>query len=819
MPFPRMVCEVYAAPARVARKAFLLAIAAAIVALGSLDAMANESPQAVDDKLRDRSVETIRQVVEKEPRWVKVHAAEYLLALGYPQGVREAFEDELKKHGDDPQYCIGIWRVLARAAQKDSEKDQWIEKLRGAAFDLDAPDRLHATETLAKLRYRLREDELAAIRKAAGPVGGRLAPYAAWILFNSEQPDGETRLAKMLDSDEANLRLGAAYALRHKATIAPATLEKLLAAAGREPKDTRARVFLVSAAFVHSPPDKREPWKAELILLAASGKPEERFQACQSLAQAGDHSDLPLLGGVLDDSDADLRATAAWAVLRTARRTPHRMVALDWIVIGIYALGMLSIGWYYSRRTKTREQYLLGDRQMKPMMVGLSLFAALISTISYLAMPGEVIKYGPVILAQILSYPLITWVVGWFMIPYFTHLKVTSAYEILDLRLGPSARTVGSSLFLLLRLFWMAVIIYATTAVVMIPLLGWEPWTAPIMGAGMALLAIAYTTMGGLRAAVLTDVIQTGILIGAAIATLVIITINLGGVGAWWPSQWPVYWPPVKQFDFSERLTVFGVILSTFIWYICTSASDQIAVQRYLSTRNAKAARSMFIISMWANTLVTLVLGAVGLGLLAYFMEFPHLLPDGQTVLGDSDTLFARYIVIGLPAGFSGLVVAGLLACAMSSLAAGVSSTCSVITVDFIDRFRHQDAKKEAGHVSQLRHISMLVGVSVILLSMLVYLVPGNLMEVCFKVVNLLTAPLGGLFFLALYVPWARGFGSLVGVACGVAAAVGVSYWPEQLGISWIWAMPASLAVEVGVGALVSLVPIGFKAPPLEMQP
>src|SRR4051812_49301805 len=115
---------------------------------------------------------------------------------------------------------------------------------------------------------------------------------------------------------------------------------------------------------------------------------------------------------------------------------PQSLASGDWLVIGLYLVGMLAIGWYFSRRTKNREDYLLGEREMQPLSVGVSLFAALISTIAFLSWPGEIIKYGPLILGCLLSYPLISIVVGWFMIPYIMRLKVTSAYEILELRLG-----------------------------------------------------------------------------------------------------------------------------------------------------------------------------------------------------------------------------------------------------------------------------------------------------------------------------------------------------------------------------------------------
>jgi solute:Na+ symporter, SSS family len=496
------------------------------------------------------------------------------------------------------------------------------------------------------------------------------------------------------------------------------------------------------------------------------------------------------------------------------------LASWDLAVIAVYAAGMLSVGWYYARRTKTREEYLLGGRRMGPLAVGVSLFASLISTISYLAWPGEVIKNGPMMVSSLLAYPLIAVVVGWLIIPYIMKLKVTSAYEILELRLGSAVRTLGSVLFLLLRLLWMSVIVYATTTKVLVPLLGLDPRAAPIVGGVLALVTVLYTAMGGLRAVVVTDVIQSAILFGAAIVTVVSVTVSLGGVGAWWPTQWPAHWPePVYGYDPDARVTMFGAVLATFTWFLCTSASDQIAIQRYLATRDAKAARTVLFVSLVADCLVALIVAAVGLSLLKYFQTYPHLLPEGQTVLADGDKLFPQFITLGLPTGLSGLVVAGLLACAMSALSAGINSTSSVITVDFLDRFGGGRARTEADRVKSVKYVSVLVGVVVVSLSLLVSQVQGNLLEICYKVVNLLTAPLAGLFFLAMFVPWARGFGALVGAACGVATVVAISYWTEitgARGISFLWAMPLSLVVEVGVGALVSLVPVGRQPVPID---
>jgi SSS family solute:Na+ symporter len=481
-----------------------------------------------------------------------------------------------------------------------------------------------------------------------------------------------------------------------------------------------------------------------------------------------------------------------------------RLSTLDWFVIAAYGAGMLGVGLYYSRRTKTREDYLLGGRRMRPLEVGISLFAALLSTLSYLAWPGEMVRNGPMMFSALLAYPLIALVVGWLMIPFIMRLRVTSAYEILELRLGMAGRLAGSLMFLTLRLLWMAVIVYAAGTTVLVPVLGltpdWAPWVCAVLG----LLTVAYTTLGGLRAVVLTDVIQSAILCGSALATVAVISYALGGPTAWWPDHWLTHWaPPVYGYDPNARVTLFGAMLAMFTWYVCTSGSDQIAIQRYLATRDVRAARTVLVVSLASDALVTLILGVVGLGLLAYYNQHPQLLPSGSGALQNADNLFVQFIVAGLPRGVSGLVVAGLLAAAMSGLSAGVNSTSSVITVDLLERV----VGRRDRSTFTARVVSILVGVVVVAMSLLVHHVQGNLLEKCYKVVNLFTAPLFGLFFLAMFVPWANGGGALIGVACGVGVAVGINYWPEltgHTGISFLWAMPLSLAVEVIVGAVAS---------------
>ncbi|NUQ64848.1 MAG: sodium-coupled permease [Pirellulales bacterium] len=499
------------------------------------------------------------------------------------------------------------------------------------------------------------------------------------------------------------------------------------------------------------------------------------------------------------------------------------LTTLDWIVIVAYGVGMLAVGWYYWRQNQTSEDYLLGGRAMRPLAVGLSLFATLFSTISYLAWPGEMIKNGPMILSMIVAYPFVALVVGWFMIPYIMRLKITSAYELLETRLGLSVRMLGSTLFLLLRILWMAMIIYATVDTVLVPLIGMDSSASPYVAIVLGVVTLVYTAMGGLKAVVVTDVLQGLILFAGAIVSIIMITIYLGGVTAWWPTGWAAHWTRPVFYDPNLRISFLSASLATFAWYIATSASDQMAIQRYLATRDAAAARRVLNTSLIANTLVFFLLAALGLALLAFFKQRSDLLAPGQSLVENADQMFTRFIVVGLPSGLSGLVVAGLLAAAMSSLSAGINSSCSVITADFIDRFglrRTDGADSRKVLLEQI--LSAGIGVLVLVLSTFVGMVQGNLLDKTFKVVNLLPAPLFGLFFMAMFIPWATGFGTWIGALAGLAVVVSINFWQfwhELFGlpeISFFWAMPVCIIVQAIVGPLASLLPIGKSGRKLE---
>lgn len=286
------------------------------------------SPAPVDPAVAAKALALVQRALETEQRWTKVHAAEALLAIGRRGDVARAFERELAQHGGEPEYRIGIWRVLAQAADGRSARDRWIRQIAGAFLDTAGPDRLHASETLGKLAYRAGEEEIAAFEEAARGANGPLAANALWVLTASGRAGAEARLAALLAPTDASgaaidagTRATAAYAMRFLPALSPAASDTLAAAAVDDRSGGIVAASLLSAAFVHASGNRRPPLAAALERQVDTGDADVKTEVCSALAMAGGDAAVPLLTTLLSDRSIDVRLAAARALLQIDRRT------------------------------------------------------------------------------------------------------------------------------------------------------------------------------------------------------------------------------------------------------------------------------------------------------------------------------------------------------------------------------------------------------------------------------------------------------------------------------------------------------------------
>ena len=552
-----------------------------------------------------------------------------------------------------PGRRVEVWRIVAQSTLRSDLRDEMTDALRTVAMDESTSDRASALGALARLGAGFDEPQERALRDVALRNDGPMKLAALWALAKN---GGENRtadvqaIATLLATNRSSSNI-AATALRDLGGLDAQSLEELRRASADPLSD---RVEIVGVLATHDEGAARTRAADMLVhyIDNAASAASVKLAVCRILADVGESSHIPTVARALEDEAPEVRVAAAAALLRIERRATLPISPLDWTVIALYTIAVLAVGWYYSGRSKSTEDYLLGGRTMSPFAVGLSLFASLLSTLSYLAWPGELIRYGPLFTGALLGYPFAYFFAAWFVIPMMVKLPVTSAYEILEIRFGLAVRMLGSVFFLALRFVWMAVIIYATTEKVLIPILGLDPDRVPLVCALLGAVTLVYTSMGGLRAVVVTDVVQTAILFGGAILTLVLITHSLGGFGALWPDTWVNHWPePIYGYSSTARMSLLGIGLASFTWYICTTASDQIVVQRYLATRDAKAARRALWISLVTDAVVTLFLAVLGLALMAYFAANPFRTPDGPGPFAYADQLFPPFHPVRIPRG------------------------------------------------------------------------------------------------------------------------------------------------------------------------
>ncbi|MEC9004369.1 MAG: sodium-coupled permease [Planctomycetota bacterium] len=490
---------------------------------------------------------------------------------------------------------------------------------------------------------------------------------------------------------------------------------------------------------------------------------------------------------------------------------------LDWCVIVLYAAGTIALGVYFSKRQKSSDEYFTGGGNMNPLLIGVSLFATLLSTISYLGMPGESAGKGPVYFVGMLAHPITFLIVGYLMLPYYMKHRVTSAYELLEIRLGYQFRVLGALLFLLLRLIWMSVLLkFAGDA--MVTMLDVDPSWNLLIVAIIGLVAIIYTSLGGLQAVVITDLIQTILLYGGALTVLAIVTWNFGGF-SWIPTEWPSDWKsqPVFPESLATRVTWFGSILMTLVWYVATLGGDQTTVQRFMATRDAAGARKALLTQLIVGVVVGVTLCMVGIALMAHFHELRDSRPQQQkdeivayeqfnenfqaakerypsdeelltaldwneqtldqtrdNLIG-ADQWFPRFISHSLPIGLAGLVIAAMFAAAMSSLDSGVNSITAVVMTDFVQRNRRQEIG-ERQHLLMSRGMAVAIGVIVVLGSMGAGAIEGNIMAVTQKSVNLFTTPIFALFYYSVFAKRVHPVGVWAGTIVGSVVAILVAF-------------------------------------------
>ena len=470
---------------------------------------------------------------------------------------------------------------------------------------------------------------------------------------------------------------------------------------------------------------------------------------------------------------------------------------LDWMVVVVYATTVVGWGVVASRRQKSTTDFFLGGRNLAWPLVGISILATAFSASSLLGGPGEAFGHGLLWLQLQLGDLLAILAVCFLFIPFYQALRSTTAYEYLEFRFGAMARVLASLLFQLQVLFRVGVLVYGP-ALALSTITGIDVQIAIV---AVGVVALAYTSLGGMTAVVWTDVLQLAVVIGGVILSCVVVTRGIpGGLSEAFElaaADGRTRIVDVGQSWQSVR-SIAGAVIGYGILSLSVAGTNQQPVQRYLSCSSTRDAQKAALTGWAVGAFVTVVTMLLGVLLYAYYKVHLGELP---TQISD-DAVFPHFVATRLPAGLAGLIVSAIFAAAMSSLDSALHSLTTSSVVDFYERF-FRPGRSDEHYFRVTRWVLLAWGIAGIGAGLYVA-GKGSLLAMAVRYVGYFAGPVLGLFLLGILTERTNGRGAVVGVATAfltVIVAVNFERWtgtPFPIGGIWITALGCTVTLLVG---------------------
>ena len=445
------------------------------------------------------------------------------------------------------------------------------------------------------------------------------------------------------------------------------------------------------------------------------------------------------------------------------------LTLLDYIIFFLFVGGVALFGCsFFFKSREDASAFTAAKGSLPSWVVGMSIFATFVSSISFLGLPGGSYAGNWNQLVFSLSIPLATWLAAKVFIPLYRSMESVSAYHYLELKFGYWARAYVAVCYLLTQLARVGSILLLL-AISLNTMFGWDVATI-IVATGC--LTLLYSLVGGIAAVMWCDAVQGIILIVGAVVCALLLTFDMPEG----PSQLFEIAAENGKFSLgslslSLREPTFWVVL---VYGLFTNMQnygiDQNYVQRYMTARStAEAVRS----TMFGSLLyipVSFVFVYIGTALFSYYTAQPELLPEG--VVGDK--VFPYFIVHGLPAGVTGLVIASLFSAGMSTISTSINSAATIVLTDFYKKLRKRESTPRQEMVV-LYVASAAVGALGVLVGILMMQIDGVL-DAWWKLASIFSGGMLGLFLLGLVSHTIRRENVVIAVAVGLAVIAWMSF-------------------------------------------
>jgi SSS family transporter len=466
---------------------------------------------------------------------------------------------------------------------------------------------------------------------------------------------------------------------------------------------------------------------------------------------------------------------------------------LDLAIIALYLVSITLFGLRFRKRHRSLRDYFLAGRDIPWWAIALSIVAAETSTLTIISIPGLAYDTNLTFLQVVMGYLIGRVVISFVLLPHYFRGDLYTAYELIERRFGRGLRSLTAGLFLLTRTAAEGVRVYAVSIVVAIALGTGEVASIAIITA----LTLIYTFEGGLAAVIWTDVVQTVVYVGGTLVGLwTILHLVPGGWSAVHAAAAGA--GKLQVFDFTPSLWLpytfwAGLIGGTF-FITASHGTDQLIVQRLLAARSRKQSVTALLSSGVAILFQFALFLIVGVMLWAYY-RVP------SAAFGKPDRIYPTFIVRQMPHGVSGLLIAAILAAAMSNLSAALNSLSSSAIMDFYLRLRPDADEQRRMRLSRLATFFfalVLFGLAVFSLHK-----AGRVVEVGLQIASVAYGALLGVFLLGVLTRRANQRGATVGMVFGLS--VDLYLW-QRTHVPWTWWVMIGVIVTFAVGYVASSV-------------
>ncbi len=465
---------------------------------------------------------------------------------------------------------------------------------------------------------------------------------------------------------------------------------------------------------------------------------------------------------------------------------------LDLAIIALYLIGITLFGLRFRKKQRSLRDYFLADRNIPWWAIALSIVAAETSTLTIISMPGLAYDSNLTFLQVAMGYVVGRVIISFVLLPHYFRGDLYTAYQLIERRFGTRLRTVTASLFLLTRAAAEGVRVYAVSIVVSIALGTGEIASIAII----TVLTLIYTFEGGLAAVIWTDVVQTFIYIGGTVVGVFTILHLV-------PGGWPAIHTAaasagkLRVFDFAldfwKPYTFWAGLIGGALFNTASHGTDQLIVQRLLAARNQAQSRTALLSSGIAIFFQFALFLMVGVMLWAYYG-----LPS--SAFGKADYIYPKFIVTKLPHGISGLLIAAILAAAMSNLSAALNSLSSSSMVDFYLRRRPQTEDRTQLRLS--RFSTFFWAMLLFALAVLSLHKVARVIEVGLTIASVAYGALLGVFLLGVLTKRANERGAMVGMLFGFGVEL---YLWLGTRVPWTWYVAIGTTTAFAVGYVTSV--------------